>query len=124
MAGNLTLAFPRSPCIFGFSGARRQSFFFYLWSANEEQRRAPSLEPKHRSRCLQWAKTSAEDAFAPDTLFLLSSFLVSEKNRDLSDAEITAVTDRFTIDRKRPLLVQISRFDHFKDPLGVIAAYR
>src|SRR5262249_22775389 len=31
---------------------------------------------------------------------------------------------RFNIDPERPLLVQVSRFDRFKDPLGVIAAYR
>lgn len=49
---------------------------------------------------------------------------LSDKNRELSEAEITAVTDRFGIDRKRPLLVQVSRFDRFKDPLGVIRAYR
>lgn len=49
---------------------------------------------------------------------------LSPKNQDLSEAEITAVTERFGIDRHRPLLVQISRFDRFKDPLGVIAAYR
>src|SRR5438309_2295688 len=31
---------------------------------------------------------------------------------------------RFGIDPDRPLLVQVSRFDRFKDPLGVIQAYR
>jgi len=49
---------------------------------------------------------------------------LSEKNRELSEEEITAVTERFGIDRERPLLVQVSRFDRFKDPLGVIRAYR
>lgn len=49
---------------------------------------------------------------------------LSPKNRDLSEAEIRAVTERLGIDRHRPLLVQISRFDRFKDPLGVIAVYR
>ncbi|RMF91059.1 MAG: glycosyltransferase [Nitrospinota bacterium] len=49
---------------------------------------------------------------------------LSAKNRELTEEEITAVTDRFGIDRQRPILVQVSRFDRFKDPLGVIAAYR
>ena len=31
---------------------------------------------------------------------------------------------RFGLDPDRPLLVQISRFDRFKDPVGVIQAYR
>ncbi|GIX49444.1 MAG: glycosyl transferase family 1 [Candidatus Tectimicrobiota bacterium] len=60
----------------------------------------------------------------PQLLIAPSIDPLSEKNRELSEAEITAVTERFGIDRRRPLLVQISRFDRFKDPLGVIAAYR
>jgi trehalose synthase len=49
---------------------------------------------------------------------------LSDKNRDLTEPEISAVTDRFGIDRKRPIILQVSRFDRFKDPLGVIEAYR
>jgi trehalose synthase len=49
---------------------------------------------------------------------------LSDKNRELDDAEVTAVTDRFGIDRRRPILLQVSRFDRFKDPLGVIEAHR
>ncbi|HZD42294.1 MAG TPA: glycosyltransferase [Terriglobales bacterium] len=60
----------------------------------------------------------------PQVLIAPSIDPLSAKNRDLTEDEISAVTGRFGIDRHRPLLVQISRFDHFKDPLGVIAAYR
>ena len=49
---------------------------------------------------------------------------LSEKNRDLPPAEIEAVRSEYGLDPSRPLLVQISRFDRFKDPVGVIAAYR
>ena len=49
---------------------------------------------------------------------------LSEKNRDLSAAEIEAVRSEYGLDPSRPLLVQISRFDRFKDPVGVVAAYR
>jgi len=49
---------------------------------------------------------------------------LSEKNRELSSAEIEAVRSEYGLDPSRPLLVQISRFDRFKDPLGVVAAYR
>ena len=66
----------------------------------------------------------AQDLPIPQLLIAPSIDPLSDKNRELTDAEILAVTDRFGIDRKRPILVQISRFDHFKDPLGVIAAYR
>jgi trehalose synthase len=49
---------------------------------------------------------------------------LSEKNMDLVPAELEAVRTEFGIDPDRPLLVQISRFDRFKDPIGVIRAYR
>jgi trehalose synthase len=49
---------------------------------------------------------------------------LSEKNRDLAPPEIEAVRAEFGLDPSRPLLVQISRFDRFKDPVGVIEAYR
>jgi trehalose synthase len=60
----------------------------------------------------------------PQVLIAPSIDPLSAKNRDLSEAEITAVTDRFGIDRRRPIVLQVSRFDRFKDSLGVIAAYR
>ena len=49
---------------------------------------------------------------------------LSEKNRDLPSAELEAVQSEHGLDPSRPLLVQISRFDRFKDPVGVVAAYR
>lgn len=49
---------------------------------------------------------------------------LSDKNIDLDEAEIRSVYDQFDIDPQRPLVVQVSRFDRFKDPLGVIRAYR
>lgn len=60
----------------------------------------------------------------PEVLIAPSIDPLSPKNRELSDSEITTVADRFGIDRRKPLLVQISRFDRFKDPLGVIQAFR
>ncbi len=49
---------------------------------------------------------------------------LSPKNRPLSLDESKAIVARFGVDVSRPLLVQISRFDPWKDPLGVIDAYR
>lgn len=49
---------------------------------------------------------------------------LSEKNITLPDKEVTAALERFGIDPSWPLVVQVSRFDRFKDPLGVIEAYR
>ncbi|MGA9771433.1 MAG: glycosyltransferase [Blastocatellia bacterium] len=47
-----------------------------------------------------------------------------EKNRPMETDEARRVVSRFGIDINRPLLVQVSRFDSWKDPLGVIDAYR
>ena len=49
---------------------------------------------------------------------------VSAKNRELPETEIDACCARFGIDRRRPLVVQVSRFDRFKDPVGVVTAFR
>jgi trehalose synthase len=49
---------------------------------------------------------------------------LSEKNRDLSADEIRAEYARFDIDTERKVMLQVSRFDRFKDPVGVIRAYR
>jgi len=49
---------------------------------------------------------------------------LSGKNMDLSPGEIEAVRSGYGLDPSRPLLVQISRFDRFKDPVGVVEAYR
>jgi len=37
---------------------------------------------------------------------------------------INATFERYGIDRSRPVITQISRFDFLKDPLGVIRAYK
>ena len=49
---------------------------------------------------------------------------LSDKNMDLSDGEIDTVCRQHGIDRERRTILQVSRFDRFKDPLGVIEAYR
>ena len=49
---------------------------------------------------------------------------LSDKNIDLESNEIDAVCDRFSLERQRPIIVQVSRYDRFKDPVGVIRAYR
>jgi len=49
---------------------------------------------------------------------------LSDKNIDLPEDEISQVRERFDIDPARSLITQISRFDRFKDPVGVIQAYQ
>ena len=49
---------------------------------------------------------------------------LSEKNRDLTDDEIRATLEKYQIPADRPVILQVSRFDRFKDPIGVIKAFR
>jgi len=49
---------------------------------------------------------------------------LTDKNRDLDEAVVDDVCRRLGVRRDVPLLVQISRFDRFKDPIGVVAAFR
>jgi trehalose synthase len=49
---------------------------------------------------------------------------LSEKNRDLTPEEIQQVLDNLQIERDKPIILQVSRFDSFKDPVGVIQAFR
>jgi trehalose synthase len=47
----------------------------------------------------------------------------SAKNVELSDSEILQSLSRHGIPTDRPVITQISRFDRWKDPLGVIEAF-
>ena len=49
---------------------------------------------------------------------------LAPKNMALSPEDAAYIVDQFGIDVRRPLLTQVSRFDPWKDPLGVIDAYR
>ena len=49
---------------------------------------------------------------------------LSPKNAPISDTEAKQVVEKFGIDLERPLITQVSRFDPWKDPLGVIEAYK
>jgi len=62
----------------------------------------------------------------PHTQYLIAPSIdpLSEKNIDLPPGEVSAVLENFDIDSSRPVMLQVSRFDRFKDPVGVIRAFR
>jgi trehalose synthase len=60
----------------------------------------------------------------PEYLIPPSIDPLSEKNCELDAGEVDAVCTHYALDRQRPLIAQVSRFDRFKDPLGVIHAYQ
>jgi trehalose synthase len=71
-----------------------------------EQYVGPGVDPQHL-------------AIIPPTIDPLSS-----KNAPMPNEEARAIVASFGIDVSRPLITQVSRFDPWKDPLGVIDAYR
>lgn len=62
----------------------------------------------------------------PHPIFLIPPSIdpLTEKNMDLESHDVEEVYSRFQIDPKRPMVLQVSRFDYFKDPVGVIQAYK
>jgi len=49
---------------------------------------------------------------------------LSDKNKPLPENQILATLERYGVDPDKPILTQVGRFDPWKDPLGVIDAYR
>ena len=70
------------------------------------------------------APAFARELPIPQVLIPPSIDPLSDKNKELPEATINEVFNRFKIDRSRPIVTQISRFDRLKDPLGVIKAYK
>src|SRR5215472_3138192 len=66
----------------------------------------------------------ARQLTVPQYLFYPCIDPLSEKNKDLEESFINKVCEDFGVDRSRPIITQISRFDRLKDPVGVIQAYK
>ncbi len=49
---------------------------------------------------------------------------LSNRNKELSKEKIDDVLHQFGIKKDKPIITQVGRFDHLKDPIGVIKAYR
>jgi trehalose synthase len=49
---------------------------------------------------------------------------LAEKNRGLEPAYIDSALEKYKIPRDKPLITQISRYDPWKDPVGVIQAFK
>ena len=60
----------------------------------------------------------------PQYLFYPCIDPLSEKNKELDDGYVQKVCDEFGIDRSRPIVTQVSRFDRLKDPVGVVQAFK
>jgi trehalose synthase len=60
----------------------------------------------------------------PQLFFLPAIDPFSITNKELTDDEIKERLDHYEISTHLPLVVQLTRFDRWKDPEGVIAAYK
>jgi trehalose synthase len=49
---------------------------------------------------------------------------LSDKNKPLSDDLVLSILNRYDVNPQHPVITQVSRFDPWKDPLGVIDVYR
>ncbi len=70
------------------------------------------------------APSFARQLSIPQVLIAPSIDPLSNKNKDLPQETIDEVLERFHIDKKRPLVTQISRFDYLKDPVGVVKVFQ
>jgi trehalose synthase len=70
------------------------------------------------------SQSFARQLAIPQYLFYPCIDPLSEKNKDLEDNFIQRVCDEFGIDRSRPIVTQVSRFDRAKDPVGVVHAFK
>ncbi|HOO37637.1 MAG TPA: glycosyltransferase [Deltaproteobacteria bacterium] len=62
----------------------------------------------------------------PHPLYLIAPSIdpLSSKNIKLSDEDLAKTRTKYGLDPSRPIITQVSRFDRFKDPIGVIHSYR
>ena len=65
-----------------------------------------------------------QDLETPQVFFMPAIDPFSIKNRELTEDEIDERLDHYDIPSDLPLVVQISRFDRWKDPEGVIKAFK
>lgn len=66
----------------------------------------------------------AQQVSVPQYLIPPSIDPLADKNRGLEGDYIEEVLERYQIDKRRPVVIQISRFDRLKDPVGLIKAYK
>ncbi len=60
----------------------------------------------------------------PQLLIMPAIDPFSAKNEELPEEEIRKTYEKFGIDLARPVILQVSRFDRLKDPLGVVRAFQ
>jgi trehalose synthase len=63
------------------------------------------------------------DIAIPQSIIMPSIDPLNEKNKELSLSEAEMILEKSGIGLNKPIISQISRFDYWKDPIGVIKAF-
>jgi trehalose synthase len=63
------------------------------------------------------------DIKIPQTVIHPAIDPLTPKNKPVSENKITKYLSKFGIDRKKPIISQVSRFDPWKDPIGVVKVF-
>ena len=79
---------------------------------------------KRYDRIIVSSESFRRDLGIPHEVVAPSIDPLSEKNRMMSTREVNRELKKFGIPQDKPIISQVSRFDRWKDPLGVIAAFR
>jgi trehalose synthase len=85
---------------------------------------APWLGSYHATVYHRQAYVPAAGGLPPAYIWPPAIDPLAPKNMALSPEDASYIVDQFGIDVDRPLVSQISRFDPWKDPVGVIEAWR
>jgi trehalose synthase len=85
---------------------------------------APSLSHYDATVFHRRQYVPSEAKIAPAYIWPPAIDPLAPKNMALSAEDAAYIVDQFGIDVERPLVTQVSRFDPWKDPLGVIEAWR
>ena len=64
-----------------------------------------------------------EDLNIPQTVIHPAIDPVAAKNKPVSETKISKFLEKFGVDRKKPIISQVSRFDPWKDPIGVVKVF-
>ena len=87
----------------------------------EAQRRLEEAGFSRETNVKKLHALQVEDEFEPGTFDQIVSVLAFS---EMSDDEISECLTHYRVPTDRPLVVQVSRFDRWKDPMGVIEAFR
>jgi len=60
----------------------------------------------------------------PQEIIMPSINPFNDKNRELSEKKLNHYLKKYSIECDKPIITQISRFDRWKDPIGVVNAFK